>query len=150
MNATTTFGFALWISGLFAIYLARFCLRHSQKLTSDELAERYPHLEWVKWGYPIGVAAVFWLLVAVWAIVYSLYKNQLGDRWFVLGAALMSVLLLAEGFIALLTGVYSASTRFRNLYVYDLDKQLTWIARLQIVSAIVIVAVSLAGFLVMP
>lgn len=152
MNTTTTFGFALMFSGLLAIYIARFCLRHSEKLTSDELVERYPHLGWVKWGYPISVAAVFWSLFVVWAItVSSLNNSQLEGRWFVLSASLMSVLLLAEGLIALLTGVYAASTqRFRNLYVYDLNRRLTWIAYLEIVCALAIATASLAGFLSMP
>ena len=143
VNAIDIFSFVLVILVLAVVYFARFCLRHSEKLTSGELAKRYSHLGWVKWGHPIVIGVVFWPLF-LWVI----YGTEFGDRSVVLGVPIFSVLPLLEGLIALSTGVYSASTRVKFLYVYDIDKDLTWIAWLEIISAVVITVVSLVGFYV--
>ena len=97
----------------------------------------------MKWGHPIVIGVVFWPLF-LWVI----YGTEFGDRSVVLGVPIFSVSLLLEGLIALSTGVYSASTRVKFLYVYDIDKDLTWIAWLEIISAVVITVVSLVGFYV--
>lgn len=139
----------IFIVPLVTAHFVRFGLRRQKCLTNDELIEQYPQYAWVKFEYPLlGIFTVGSIFI-FGALIAS--KDQTGGRlWILIAGFSLSSMNFLESILALTTGLYSASTRSRFYYVYDSDKKLTWLAKLQLCMAMMTVIGSVFAYIFWP
>jgi hypothetical protein len=127
-------------------YISRFYLRNEPKITSEEIAQLRPDLGSIKTNYTIIMFGIAIIIMSTFVFTGAVIDKS--DKWvLVLLIPLFAFITLFEGFFAMVTGVYSATTRSKwNRFVYDASNHLRWIARTQLWLASLEIVVGLAGF----
>lgn len=138
-------GLVLMLVVLATFYFSRLALRTRPKQTAEEIAKLYPQQRALKRNYWI------WnLIVVVLFLGTLLFGGSLGGRsvMFLVFSAVAQITLL-EGIFAVITHAHIVSGQATwNVFVYDPDRELRWIAFTQIALAIVEILVCLLFFFV--
>jgi hypothetical protein len=143
----------LLFSVLFIIYLPQFVLeRRLPKLTLAELTAQCPNLGWTRWGRVVWGLGTSVLAVA--GIYYCLGRSHRVANDDASGFLMVAVLCIAPvsaGVWALWTGVYRGFDRrgFTDEYYHIAGSHLSWVPWAQVLAALTIAGVGLAGFFAM-
>jgi hypothetical protein len=135
----------LVLLSLATFHFPRIALRRHPKLNRSQVTARYPNLRWLRWGQTawwVGTGLLMGL-----AVTYA--NKQPGEtRGFFLSAAAFSLLPFSDGILALWTGLYRdmVGRCFVEKYFCVAQQEQRWIPRTQLITALIIAAVSLAGF----
>jgi hypothetical protein len=142
----------LFFSAIITWYFPLLAQRRLPALTRDELTAQCPNLRWLRWGSFVWLVGTLLVTVPIWVYVMKrLHRLPDDNQSGFLVAAVLCLPPLSAGVFALWTGVYRGLGRrgFTDKYYRVAGSQLSWIPLSQIIAALTIAAVSLAGFFTM-
>lgn len=144
-------GFVLFVASLLTVAFPLFAQRRLPKLSLREVTRLYPHLRWLKWGGPL-LSWGSWLLVLALLLYDNEHSRRLGDEQ---GLFLLAVIIcipsLGAGMLAMVTGIYREIVgrgEPAGKYYCVAGTGLSWVPWAQILAALTVVGLGLAGFFV--